>query len=262
MAYQNFAMGGGGGYGAAAGSQIKRPTDVQYGGEIGANGQRISAGSGGGGGGYSFGYNALDPIGYDTYTKTSTSQELAQKEQYNRDREKRYQDWINQMMPSLQGTGNMIMANFQAGTGGPGQPNAHIEAPDASAANAASFARAKDQAGQIAQSALQGLRSSLGGRGLLGSGAEFRGTGNIAAKGMGQLGDVNREQAIQNAAAAQDFAKTAYAGDITQRGQDISQMQGQNALAAQLAMADYQGQIQQRGQNISQMQALMGLMKY
>lgn len=249
-------------YGAGAGGQINRPMDVQYGGEIGANGQRISGGSGGGGGGYSFGYNSLDPIGYDTYTKTATSQELAQKESYNREREKRYQDWIQQMLPGMQSNQMMVELQAPGGGAGGGAPQAHIQMPDASAANAASFARAKDQAGQIAQSALQGLRSSLGGRGLLGAGAEYRGTQNIAAAGLGQLGDVNREQAIQNAAAAQDFAKMGYQGDITQRGQDLASQQSANQLAAQIALGNYQGQISQRGQNIDMAQAMLGLLRY
>lgn len=242
------------GYGSKAGNQIKRPMDVVYGGPGG--------GSAGGAGGYSFGYNSLDPMGYDTYTKTATSQELAQKESYNQAREQRYQDWIREMMPQF--GGNQMMVGLEAGGGGGATPPAHerIETPDSSAAMAASFARAKDRAGQIAQSALAGLRSNLGGRGLLGSGAEYKGTERIAAQGLGELGDVNREQAIQNANQAADFAKIGYQGDITQRGQDISAQQAANSLAAQIAMANFQGQISQRGQNMDMMQSLMNLIRY
>lgn len=250
------------GYGQKAGNQLTKPMGTSFGGYVGANSTGATGGGGGGGTGYSYGYNNLDPMGFETYSKTATSQELAQKESYNKEREARYQQWIQQMLPQMQG-GNMVMAEMQAGGGPANVPDhARVEAPDNSAAMAAQFARAKDQAGQMAQSALQGLRGALGGRGLLGSGAEFKGTERIASQGLGQLGDLNREQTIQNANQAADFAKLGYQGDITQRGQDIQNQQYANNLASQMAMANFQGQLTQRGQNIDMAQALMGLLKY
>lgn len=54
-----------------------------------------------------------------------------------------------------------------------------IPAPDTTAANAAVFARAKDQAGLNAKSALESLRGQLASRGLLGSGIEGGETARI-----------------------------------------------------------------------------------
>lgn len=131
---------------------------------------------------------------------------------------------------------------FQSGAPGVGQ----IQMPDLSAAQNAAFARAKDREGQMAQGALTGLRSSLGGRGLLGSGAEQRGTANIANRGLANLGEVNREQAIQGASANVDAAKLGYQGAITQRGQDIGQAQGLNSINLQVAQANMAAQQRQQ----------------
>lgn len=102
----------------------------------------------------------------------------------------------------------------------PGQPS--LAPPDTTAATAATFNRAKDQVGQTSQGALTGLRSALGGRGMLGSGIEGRGTANVVNQGQQQLGDVSRQSAITTADLAQKNAETAYAGGIQMRGQDIT----------------------------------------
>jgi hypothetical protein len=127
-----------------------------------------------------------------------------------------------------------------------GSPTAQIQMPDLSAAQNAAFARAKDREGQLAQGALQGLRSQLGGRGLLGSGAEGRGTANIANRGLANLGEVNREQAIQGANANVDAAKLGYQGAIQQRGQDITQAQNMNNINLQVAQANFDAQMRQQ----------------
>lgn len=144
---------------------------------------------------------------------------------------------------------------------------------DRSGANAAIFARAKDQVGDASQGALAGLRSQLGGRGMLGSGAESRGTASVVNKGLGQLGEVTRQQAITDTDIGQRTAEANYQGGISQRGQDISAagtdyqgkiaQRGQDVSAAgtnyqgQIAQAgqNYQGQIQQRGQDIQAAEA-------
>jgi hypothetical protein len=135
----------------------------------------------------------------------------------------------------------------QTATGGSGNPTPytpiqptnpaahvpHIQPVDLLPAQRAAFARAKDQVGQAGSGALAGLRSSLAGRGMLGSGGEFRGSQNIAAKGLGELGDVSREQAINEVGVRTDEAKTNYGGDLTQRGQDMSHQQAADALSVQ-----------------------------
>jgi|SRR5262245_61607614 len=117
-----------------------------------------------------------------------------------------------------------------------------IELPDTSAAQANIFARAKDKIGLETAGSLASLRSALAGRGLLGGGAEVRGAQNILTAGQGQLGDVTREQAIQEANRLTDFAKMGYEGAIAQRGQNISarnqDIQAREAAADRAASAN------------------------
>jgi len=125
------------------------------------------------------------------------------------------------------------------GTGAGGGAYSTVTPVDTRAAESAAFGRAKDQVGETSQGALSGLRSALGGRGMLGSGAEYRGTANVFNKGQQQLGDVSRGLAIKGAENAQENAQTNYAGGLTQRGQNMND--AQTALSAQVA---------QRGQDI------------
>ena len=129
----------------------------------------------------------------------------------------------------------------------------HIGPIDMTAANAAAFGRAKDQVGQTTSGALTGLRSVLASRGMLGSGAESRGTVSAITKGMGELGDVSRANAINDVNVNLDVAKTNQASDIAQRGQDITK-RGQNMDYS----STHRGQdITQRGQDISAENARM-----
>jgi len=133
-----------------------------------------------------------------------------------------------------------------------------IELPDTSAAQANLFARAKDKVGLQTQGSMAALRSALAGRGMLGGGAEVRGAQNILTAGQGQLGDVTREQAIQEGQRLTDFAKMGYEGSITQRGQDITargqDIDAQTAArdaALRAAQTQYEGQLTGRGQDIT-----------
>ena len=143
------------------------------------------------------------------------------------------------------------------GGGAPGGPSSTLAPVDTSAAQAAQFGRAKDQVGQETSGALAGLRSSLGGRGMLGSGAESRGTSGIINAGQQQLGDTSRQAAITGSDLANQNATTNYQGGITQRGQDIGASE-----------AAFQGGITQRGQDLAaseaaaarQQQVLQGLL--
>lgn len=148
--------------------------------------------------------------------------------------------------------------------GGPGGVNrvGNIAPLDTSAAQAAAFAHAKDQVGQIGQGSLTGLRSALGSRGMLGSGGESRATASVANRGMGELGDVARSQAIDKSGLDERTATTNYTGQISQRGQDVTS-RGQDLSAdaarrqidASLAATGYTGAITQRGQDILAAQA-------
>lgn len=94
-----------------------------------------------------------------------------------------------------------------------------------SAAREAAFNRAKDKSGKIAASSLRGLREALGSRGLLGGGAEGAGVAQLAGQTGEGLGDVVREQAVQEAGQASRNADTEYTGQVSQRGQDIARRQ-------------------------------------
>jgi len=153
-------------------------------------------------------------------------------------------------------------ATFAGGGGGPAAPPpptiGRIELPDTSAAQANLFARAKDKVAAASQGSLASLRSALAGRGMLGGGAEARGAQNVMTAGLGQLGDVAREQAIQEGQRLTDFAKLGYEGainqrgqDITARGQDIQKQESDRDAALRAALGNYEGQISQRGQDVT-----------
>lgn len=87
--------------------------------------------------------------------------------------------------------------------------------------NNAELLRAKERQGQLARSAVTGLREALGERQMLGSGAEAQATSDIASDALSSLTDVNREQLIQDDDNATRLAELTYQGGIQQRGQDI-----------------------------------------
>lgn len=97
--------------------------------------------------------------------------------------------------------------------------------PSEAAAEAAIFARAKDRAGRLARAKANTLSHVMSDRGMLGSGVEAAGYGSIADDVVGQLGDINREMAIQSLNRRRAVADRDYAGDITQRAQDLSRLQ-------------------------------------
>lgn len=106
--------------------------------------------------------------------------------------------------------------------GSPPPALGQVRGPDSTAANANIFARAKDQVGATARSALTGLAGAMAGRGTVGSGVEGRGQSRVVNEGQQQQGEVTRENAIQDVNMAQKNAELTYQGSITQRGQDIS----------------------------------------
>jgi hypothetical protein len=131
---------------------------------------------------------------------------------------------------------------------------ASLKAADFSPADArrleeAEFGYQKGRAGQMARSAIDSLREELAGRGILGSGTEFRGTAERIASSIdplaqlivGQLGRqyeaVRREREL-----AEQRAAAAYQGEITQRAQDIQAQQAIQALKATLALERYKAE--------------------
>ena len=119
-----------------------------------------------------------------------------------------------------------------------------VAPPDVSAARSAAFARAKDQSGQTARAAIDALRGEMAGRGVLGSGIEGGRTAEIVGQAAGGLGEVSREQAIQDAIAAAQYGAMQYGGDITQRGQDLAAQQQRAQLEQQRQAQMLQGLLQ------------------
>ncbi len=153
--------------------------------------------------------------------------------------------------PGTSGSGSSSLQGLQAASGVAGADVPTLQPVDTTAAQDAAFAHAKDQVGLETSGALTGLRSALGGRGMLGSGLEERGTAAVANRGQGELGDTSRQAAITAADLANKNATTNFEGGITERGQTLSAEEAANTLAGENTRAGYAGQIAQRGQDIT-----------
>ena len=113
---------------------------------------------------------------------------------------------------------------------------------DMSAANAATFGKAKEQAGQTARSEIDSERGLLGAAGMLGSGAEAEETGKVVENAASQVNDITRQNAITESGQALDVAKANQSAALEQRGQDIAAQQAQAQL--QLSAAEFASQQQ------------------
>lgn len=146
---------------------------------------------------------------------------------------------VGQMLRALQESSGLNLLGSSSGSGagaggaggGAGASAPHVSLPDTGQARAAAFGRAKDLAGQNAQAAIRSLREQMAGRGLLGSGLETAGTGEIIGRTAQGLTDVGRDQALKDVDASTELAKMGYQGDITQRGQDLEAQMARERLA-------------------------------
>lgn len=102
--------------------------------------------------------------------------------------------------------------------------------PQETAARAAAFARAKDQAGMTANAALEGLRAATTSRGLGGSTIEGEDMARILGGGAGEINNYTGQQLSSDLGRISDVSDRNYAGDITQRGQDMSAKQALLAI--------------------------------
>lgn len=130
-------------------------------------------------------------------------------------------------------------------------PRAREAGPQLPKGTDAALLRAKDQQGQIARSAVTGLRSVLGERGMLDSGAEAGAMGDIANSALGSISNVNREGLIQNEETQRQFGLAKYQGDVTQRGQDIGESNDIRGNSTAMRGQDINAAVSQRGQDIS-----------
>lgn len=141
-------------------------------------------------------------------------------------------------------------------TGGGGVSD--IAPIDMTAANGATFARAKDTAGQIGRSSLDSLRGALAETGQLGSGAEVAGTRDVAENAAGIVGDVNRSNAINESAQGLDVAKTNQAAKLTQRGQDINAQEANARLQMAQTQLEYQRAQQESQRQLDYLKLILG----
>lgn len=148
---------------------------------------------------------------YDTASKSALSKQQFEQSQ---------QAQAN-LLEKLPGVMNTVTGGGSVQYGGSGTDPAALQK-----AQEAAFARAKDQSGLLAKSAITGLRDSMAARGTLGSGLEGEQTAAILSGAAGGLGDVNRQQMEDALQIAQHQADTSYQGGITQRGQNIQAIQG------------------------------------
>lgn len=115
------------------------------------------------------------------------------------------------------------------GSGGTMSSPAAVNLGSPVASDAVAFAKAKDRVGASTQGLMKALANQFSARNLSGGSAEVAATGNTLLGAAGQLSDVARDEAIKESNDSNDFAKTAYQGGITQRGQDLSELASSRA---------------------------------
>lgn len=142
------------------------------------------------------------------------------------------------------GAGTSGVLSSATGTPGSGDTSIPGIAPiDMTASNDATFANAKDQAGETARSEIDSMNGLLGATNALGGGAQAQGTRDIVENAAGAVGDVTRQNAVTTAQSNADIAKTNQAAAITQRGQDIAAQQAQAQLGLEEAQLNSQRQL-------------------
>ncbi len=102
-------------------------------------------------------------------------------------------------------------------------PNAPPPAapPPTDTPSASAFARAKDQQGLLARSAIDSLHEQMAGRGMSGSSIEGRELANVVGGTAQNLSETVRDEAIVNARRAQDVSDRNLNYGLAVRGQDI-----------------------------------------
>lgn len=99
------------------------------------------------------------------------------------------------------------------------------------AARGAAFARGKDQAALIAQKGLEGVKNLMASRGVGGSTMEGGGIMDVFTGATNRLGELSRDITMADAARAGQISDRNYAGNITQRGQDVDYRLGRENAA-------------------------------
>lgn len=134
------------------------------------------------------------------------------------------------------GSGDINLQELWSQTGGlagpPPLPQPARVAPpnpaDRSAAEAAVYGRAKDKVGLETRASMNALGSEMGARNLSDSSFTGAAASGILQRGQMELGDTNRSQAIDALKRAGEVEDRNYAGDVGQRGQDVSYVNNVN----------------------------------
>ena len=108
--------------------------------------------------------------------------------------------------------------------------------PNEAAARAAAFARAKEQAGGTALSALRALNNQSAERGQTGSSMERGMIGNVVGDAASQVNEYSRDQLMADLQRAAQLSDMEYQGNITQRGQNMALTPAMLALVGQRAV--------------------------
>ena len=133
-------------------------------------------------------------------------------------------------LKGLMGAGIPPIASAEGGEIFPGEPSPLEDAE----ADAALWGRARERTGQTMQGGIAALQGLMAQRGISGSGIEGELTGQLVGRGVGELGEFERERVIDELNAKrraaelnQRYLLERRGQDVTQRGQTIAQ---QNAL--------------------------------
>lgn len=130
----------------------------------------------------------------------------------------------NNRFGQVQGAIGQVGSNNQVQHGSAGMQG------NEAGARAAAFARAKEQAGRTANSALASLKGMFEDSGTMGSTMEAARAGQILGGAGAGVNQFTRDQMISDLARAAEIEDTQYAGNLTQRGQDNQMKQALLAL--------------------------------
>ena len=143
-------------------------------------------------------------------------------------------DFLNQRASLSDSTWDKRFGQVQGAIGQVGQNSvqhgsAGMQGNEA-AARAAAFARAKEQAGRTANSALASLKGMFENSGTMGSTMEAAQAGQILGGAGAGVNQFTRDQMISDLSRAAEIEDTQYSGNIAQRAQDNQMKQALLAL--------------------------------
>ncbi len=149
--------------------------------------------------------------------------------------------------------GSTGIAPISAGPSVPG-----VAPIDMTASNNATYAHARDVAGQEGRSQVDSLQGLMGAAGQLGGGAQAQGLRDVVENAAGQVGEVNRGLAQTNAGQALEVAKANQASSLAQRGQNISAQEAQARIAQEQAQMQFNNMQMQSQRQLELLRMALG----